>query len=65
MTTVPETPVIAEKHYIIYENSKYYLMVPHIEKNKVGPSSNWSAGEKVDFDNVFVATPSSSIEEIN
>jgi hypothetical protein len=30
--------MIAEKPYIALEDDKYFLMVPHVEANKQGPT---------------------------
>jgi hypothetical protein len=42
-TTVEETPLIAEKAYIVSEGEGFSLMVPRVEQNKVGVTK--------DFDN--------------
>jgi len=42
-TSIESTEKIAEKPYIIFENGKYYLMIPPVEENKVG-TSNYTAG---------------------
>eukprot|EP01083_Nonionella_stella_P202536 739858_1 len=54
-TTIPSTPIIAEKPFISYNNSKYYLNVPGVEYKKIGPTNFDSAIiEQIDFSNVYV-----------
>ena len=57
-TSIPATPVIAEKPYISFDTttSKYYLQIPKIEFNKVGPTTVFddSTSQAVDFLNVYV-----------
>ena len=60
--SIEKTPVIAEKPFISYssEDNKYYLMIPPIEFDKVGPSDFNSSSlemEAVDFENVYVTDP--------
>lgn len=65
-TTIAQTPVIAEKPYIIIDSGgKYSLVIPPVEMNKVGQTSNWNAGTTVDFANVYVAQASDSAATIN
>jgi len=65
-TTVGQTPVIAEKPYIaINAQGKYTLRVPHVETNKVGPTSNYNNVDQHDFSQVYVATESDSAATIN
>eukprot|EP01084_Bolivina_argentea_P275067 468998_1 len=57
--SINSTPVIAEKPFISYENGKYYLMIPPIEYNKVGPTDFNSSNtilniQQIDFENVYV-----------
>lgn len=40
-------------------------MVPPLEKNKVGATKDYAKGTKVDFSQVFVATPDDEISKIN
>ena len=54
-TSIDTTPIIAEKPYLSYENGNYYLNIPPIEYNKMGPTNyNDSMDEKIDFSNVYV-----------
>ncbi|QVL57780.1 MAG: hypothetical protein KFB93_01515 [Simkaniaceae bacterium] len=66
-TTVVETPVIAEKPFIMYDNAadRYYLMVPKLEKNKVGGTKDYDNVDQIDFHNVYVATDKDSAAVIN
>jgi len=64
--TVGTTPVIAEKPYIYIDSAgKYYLRVPRVETNKVGPTTNFNNADQVDFSNVYVAKASDSAATIN
>lgn len=60
---VDKTPLIAEKPYITYDAGKYYLQIPPVEKDKVGPTSVQPT--QVDFVNVYVATAADSAATIN
>lgn len=66
-TVVTETPVIAEKPYIVYDTSKdrYYLMVPKLELNKVGETKDYSNVDQIDFNSVYVATEIDTAGVIN
>jgi hypothetical protein len=65
-TTIQETPVIAEKPYITIDNKGLYsLVIPGIERNKIGPSLNTLDTKFVPFENVYVASPSDSVDKIN
>lgn len=58
-TTIKKTPVIAEKPYISSNSTgtKYKLMIPQIEVDKVGTSAdNDTHTVAVDFSQVYVAT---------
>ena len=63
--TIPSTPSIAEKPFIVFENNKYYLAVPAYEVNKVGPSNYDTINMKIDFEDVFVARETDSADTIN
>ena len=65
VTTVPSTPVIAEKPYIVFENGSYFLMVPEVEENKTGSTQDYTKGQKIPFDQVYVATEKDSAATIN
>jgi len=65
-TTVGATPAIAEKPYIIIKtNGQFTLRVPHLETNKVGPTSNYGNADDVDFEKVFVANDTIPASLIN
>eukprot|EP01084_Bolivina_argentea_P275068 469000_1 len=56
-TSIDTTPIIAEKPFISYQNQKYFLMIPPIEKNKIGPTmfnSSTTNIAQIDFENVYV-----------
>ncbi len=66
VTTSPSSPAIAEKPYItINSDGTYTLLVPPVETNKVGPTTNYDAATKIDFSNVFVATDQDTAATIN
>jgi len=54
-TTVDATPVIVEKPYIISSGAGFSLMVPRMEKNKVGHTPGFNNADERTFNNVFVA----------
>jgi hypothetical protein len=65
-TTIQETPLIAEKPYIMIDNEGLYsLVIPGIEKNKIGPSLSASDTQIVPFEKVYVASPCDSVAKIN
>jgi len=65
-TTIAQSPVIAEKPYIIIDSAGHYsLVIPPVETNKVGPTSNWNGGTTVDFANVYVAKQTDTAATIN
>jgi len=67
-TTVAATPIIAEKPYIVCNDTgtSYQLIIPEIETNKIGTSvDNNTPVVSVDFTQVYVATPSDSAASIN
>jgi hypothetical protein len=49
ITTIKNTPIIVEKPYIISSDSSYSLMVPKLEKNKLGPTENWENADEIPF----------------
>jgi len=63
VTVIADTPVIAEKPFIAFQNGKYYLMIPHVETDKSRQSQY--ASTKVDFINVYVASEDDSASTIN
>ena len=65
ITKVEATPVIVEKPYIVFENDKYFLKVPHVERNKVGTTPGFDNAEAVSFEKVYVASDEDSAEKIN
>ena len=65
-TTVDETPVIVEKPYVVSNgNNGYSLMIPRLEKNKVGATAGYDNADEVPFDQVFVAKETDTAETIN
>lgn len=64
-TTVDVTPAIVEKPYIVSTGSTFSLMIPRLEKNKVGPTPGYNNAEEVPFEKVFVAHENDSVELIN
>jgi hypothetical protein len=65
-TTIAQTPVIAEKPYItIKPNGAFSLRIPHLETNKVGPTTNYGNADDVDFEKVFVANDTIPASLIN
>jgi len=65
-STVASTPIIAEKPYINIDTAgKFYLRIPPVETNKVGPTTNFANGLQVDFADVYVATDKDSAATIN
>ncbi|KAH3744269.1 secreted protein [Pelomyxa schiedti] len=64
-TLVTATPVIAEKPYITLYSGKYNLVIPKVEYNKVGVTSNYDNANTVGFENVFVATETDTAATIN
>jgi hypothetical protein len=64
-TTVDVTPTIVEKPYIVSKGSTYSLMIPKLEKNKVGPTAGYNNADEVPFENVYVANENDTFEVIN
>ena len=64
-TTIPSTPQIAEKPYIVMDGSSYKLMIPNYESNKVGATQGWQNAKEVDFSQVYVASSADSADKIN
>ena len=63
-TTIDETPIIAEKPYIVIdENDKYFLKRPKYTTSRQG--TEWDNADTIDFENVYVATASDSASTIN
>lgn len=56
--------MIAEKPFIVYENGRYFLAVPHLKFNSRGVS-NYNDLTKIDFSQVYVATEKDSAATIN
>jgi hypothetical protein len=68
-TNVAETPIIAEKPYMIIDaEGLYSLVIPGMEFNKVGPSFSHKGhhGTKIiDFKHVYIASPADTAAKIN
>lgn len=62
-SNIAETPVIAEKPYIIEANGKFTLVVPKYETNKKG--YKWTGEDEVAFEHVYVANEHDSAATIN
>lgn len=69
-TVVPQTPVIAEKPYLIYDDmaDEYGIVVPKVKKNTSGVS--WENMTEDDYtyisiDDCYVAKPTDSADKIN
>lgn len=45
-TTIVETPLIREKPYLTFENNQFYVRIPSLRKNSVGP--DWLEGRNTD-----------------
>ena len=54
-TNIQTTPIIAEKPFIVFEEAKYYLAIPKLRTNAVGPSNYGTDFDKESFEKVFVA----------
>jgi len=66
ITVVAQTPVIAEKPYITINSTGHYnLLVPRLELNKVGATTNFGNVDVIDLANVFVANETVSAATIN
>jgi hypothetical protein len=66
ITTISSTPVIAEKPYImINSDGTYSLVVPNLEYGKVGPTTDFTNAQIIDFSNVYVAVATDSADTIN
>lgn len=65
-TNIAETPLIAEKPYIVQDqDGTFKLMKPNYETNKVGTTANWENAEEIDFSQVYVASSTDSASLIN
>jgi hypothetical protein len=62
-TTIDNTPIIAEKPYIVMEGDKYFLKRPKYRTNSHGVE--WDNADTIDFKQVYVASPSDSASTIN
>lgn len=55
-TTLWKTDIIAEKPYIVQNGGRFLLMIPKLERDKLGITTNqWDFSDTVDFEEVFVA----------
>jgi len=64
-TTVDQASAVIEKPYIIADGASYKLMIPKLEKNKVGHTQGWQNAEEVDFSQVYVAKETDTAATIN
>jgi len=59
------TPAIAEKPYLVEKNEEWWIVVPPILNNRVGPVDNPASGlEWISMDDVYVAKPGDSAAKI-
>jgi len=66
ITTIAQTPIIAEKPYIIINSTGHFILrVPRLERNKVGPTTNFGNADDIDFANVYVANETDTAATIN
>ena len=56
--------MIAEKPYLSETAGRYFLNIPKVEHNKVGPTAGFRNADTVDFSNVFVANEHMSAQQI-
>ena len=56
-TVVDKTPVIREKPYLMFEDGKYSVMVPDLQKNTSGPSweTTPTPGKIISIDQFYIA----------
>jgi len=59
-----QTPLVAEKPYIAFENGKFNLLVPKVKMNSVG-ADHTAPSKIIPFEQVYVATASDSASTIN
>eukprot|EP01060_Flectonema_neradi_P020126 TRINITY_DN2765_c2_g1_i1.p1 TRINITY_DN2765_c2_g1~~TRINITY_DN2765_c2_g1_i1.p1 ORF type:complete len:602 (+),score=151.16 TRINITY_DN2765_c2_g1_i1:66-1808(+) len=65
-TSIPTTPIIAEKPFITSADSKTFdLVIPQTEYNKVGKSTSSSPTKVVPFSDVYVAKDTDTADVIN
>lgn len=64
-TTVDKTPIVAEKPYIVKSDDGFSLMVPRVETDKVGPTSDWTNADEIPFSQVYVASDTDNATYIN
>lgn len=66
-TVVNNTPLIAEKPYLIYENDQYQVVVPALSKNIKG--TDWQAinqtSKKIPLAQFYIAHPTDPADTIN
>jgi hypothetical protein len=66
-TTLDTTPASREKPYLYVDDGGYHVFVPDAATGTRGTSwsSGTTSGRSIDLSDVFVATPSDSVERIN
>jgi len=69
-TTIPETPLVREKPYLVYDESGYAVMVPPLRQNSVGPSwnsmspnGNYPRSTRIPIEKFYIAQSSSDTAE--
>ena len=67
ITSIPQTPIIAEKPYLTIntQTGKYSIVVPNLQSNKVGPTTVFTNAKSIDLSSVYVATESDTADTIN
>ena len=64
-TRVEKTPVVAEKPYVVVIGEQWNLIVPPVEFDKSGQTTDWYASATIDFTHIYVATDRDSAQTIN
>lgn len=64
-TTIPETPLIREKPYLVYENNVFIVKIPELKENSAGPG--WVNGDVDDnalpFEDFYLVQPGADHSE--
>lgn len=66
ITSTSNTPVIAEKPYLVMNSDgTYAIAVPPVKFNSVGPTTDFSNNTMIDLSKVYVAVDTDSVDTIN
>lgn len=59
VTVINETPIIAEKPYIYFENGEYFVFVPALQTNTAGPSwiNGSTPGQSIPIGDFYITDP--------